>query len=111
MIYVTHDYISNAALFFLLLHTHLHTYHTYTAEFRAYFEHVRNLSFEDRPDYDYLKRLFRELFFRKKYEYDCVYDWERLQLGTSQSVVQLGVAVGGESVTVDGAVYSGSMTE
>ncbi len=35
------------------------------AEFRSYFEHVKSLRFDDRPDYDYLKRLFRELFFRK----------------------------------------------
>ncbi|RYH26445.1 hypothetical protein EON65_14605 [archaeon] len=45
-------------------------------EFKTYFEHVKGLSFDDRPDYDYLKRLFRELFFRKGYTYDNVYDWE-----------------------------------
>jgi hypothetical protein len=46
------------------------------AEFRSYFEHVRALRFDDRPDYDYLKRLFRELFFRKGFSYDNMYDWE-----------------------------------
>lgn len=44
-------------------------------EFQSYFEHVRSLRFDDRPDYDHLKRLFRELFFRKGYSYDNVYDW------------------------------------
>jgi hypothetical protein len=34
------------------------------------------LRFEDRPDYDYLKRLFRELFFRKGYSFDNVFDWD-----------------------------------
>ncbi len=48
----------------------------FPAEFRSYFEHVRSLRFDDRPDYDYLKRLFRELFFRKGYSYDNVFDWE-----------------------------------
>ena len=45
-------------------------------EFRSYFDHVRALRFDDRPDYDYLKRLFRELFFRKGYSYDNAFDWE-----------------------------------
>ena len=48
----------------------------FPAEFRSYFEHVRALRFDDRPDYDYLKRLFRELFFRKGFSYDNVYDWD-----------------------------------
>jgi hypothetical protein len=52
----------------------------FTAEFRAYFEHVRGLRFDDRPDYDYLKRLFRELFFRKNFCYDNVYDWDLVAL-------------------------------
>ena len=36
------------------------------------------MRFEDRPDYDYLKRLFRELFFRKGFTFDNMYDWELL---------------------------------
>jgi len=51
-----------------------------SAEFRSYFEHVRSLRFEDRPDYDYLKRLFRELFFRKGFSYDNMFDWELLSM-------------------------------
>jgi hypothetical protein len=49
-----------------------------SVEIRLYFEHVKSLGFEDRPDYDYLKRLFRELFFRKGFTYDNVYDWDLL---------------------------------
>eukprot|EP00985_Skeletonema_marinoi_P029455 scaffold27929_cov124-Skeletonema_marinoi.AAC.1 len=37
----------------------------YATEFRSYFEYCRSLRFEDRPDYAYLKRLFKELFYRK----------------------------------------------
>lgn len=51
-----------------------------SAEFRSYFEHVRSLRFDDRPDYDYLKRLFRELFFRKGFSYDNMFDWELLAM-------------------------------
>jgi len=48
----------------------------FPAEFRSYFDHVRSLHFDDRPDYDYLKRMFRELFFRKGFRYDNLYDWD-----------------------------------
>jgi len=41
---------------------------------------VRSLRFDDRPDYDYLKRLFRELFFRKGFSYDNMFDWELLAM-------------------------------
>jgi len=55
----------------------------FPAEFRSYFEHVRSLRFDDRPDYDYLKRLFRELFFRKGYSYDNIFDWEEEEIAAS----------------------------
>lgn len=44
---------------------------------------MRSLRFDDRPDYDYLKRLFRELFFRKGFSYDNMFDWELLAMQTS----------------------------
>ena len=47
----------------------------FPAEFRSYFEYCRSLRFEDRPDYAYLKRLFKELFYRKGFQYDNMYDW------------------------------------
>lgn len=37
--------------------------------------YVRGLKFADRPDYSYLKRLYKELFFREGYFYDFVFDW------------------------------------
>jgi len=52
----------------------------FPSEFRSYFEHVRSLRFDDRPDYDYLKRLFRELFFRKGFSYDNMFDWELMAM-------------------------------
>ncbi|CAM9786084.1 unnamed protein product, partial [Hapterophycus canaliculatus] len=50
------------------------------AEFRSYFEYCRSLRFEDRPDYAYLKRLFKELFYRKGFQYDNMFDWTVLNL-------------------------------
>ncbi|KAF0687308.1 Aste57867_20918 [Aphanomyces stellatus] len=50
------------------------------AEFRAYFEYTRALRFDDKPDYAYLKRLFKELFFRKGFQFDAMFDWTVLNL-------------------------------
>lgn len=52
----------------------------YATEFRSYFEYCRSLRFEDRPDYAYLKRLFKELFYRKGFQYDNMFDWTLLNL-------------------------------
>ena len=38
---------------------------SYPPEFVSYFHFCRSLRFEDRPDYAYLKRLFRDLFIRE----------------------------------------------
>mmetsp|Transcript_21463 Transcript_21463/g.36332 ORF Transcript_21463/g.36332 Transcript_21463/m.36332 type:complete len:428 (-) Transcript_21463:192-1475(-) len=73
------------------------------SEFRAYFEHVKGLRFDDRPDYDYLKRLFRELFFRKGFSYDNMYDWEMLQtMGSRGSTI----GAGGAGPTATGAEFN-----
>jgi len=60
----------------------------FPSEFRSYFEYCRSLRFEDRPDYAYLKRLFKELFYRKGFQYDNMFDWtvqnmaqERIRMG------------------------------
>ena len=48
-------------------------------ELALYLDHVKSLGFEDRPDYDYLKRLFRDLFYHEGFEFDSVYDWDLVQ--------------------------------
>lgn len=44
-------------------------------EFAAYFEYIGSLDFNEKPDYSYLRRAFRDLFVREGFEYDHVYDW------------------------------------
>ncbi len=44
-------------------------------EFSTYLNYCRQLRFEDRPDYAYLRQLFRNLFHREGYVYDYVFDW------------------------------------
>merc|ERR1719274_14868 len=39
-------------------------------EFVQYFQYCRSLRFDDRPDYVYLRKLFRELFIREGYGFD-----------------------------------------
>ncbi|KAF8111676.1 hypothetical protein N665_0073s0035 [Sinapis alba] len=61
---------------------------SFPPEFTSYFLYVRSLRFEDKPDYSYLKRLFRDLFIREGYQFDYVYDWKILkypQSGSSSS--------------------------
>jgi hypothetical protein len=73
------------------------------AEFRSFFEHVKGLRFDDRPDYDYLKRLFRELFFRKGFSYDNLFDWELLQhLGAHSHATSTGAGPGGMGAGLGG---------
>lgn len=45
------------------------------SEFATYMNYTRSLRFEDRPDYSYLRKLFRELFIREGYQMDYVFDW------------------------------------
>ncbi|KAL6609488.1 hypothetical protein ACP70R_039457 [Stipagrostis hirtigluma subsp. patula] len=42
----------------------------YPTEFASYFHYCRSLRFEDAPDYQYLKRLFRDLFIREGFQFD-----------------------------------------
>merc|ERR1711991_281573 len=44
-------------------------------EFERYFDYVRSLDFADRPDYHFLRTIFRNLFRAKGYKYDYKYDW------------------------------------
>jgi len=47
----------------------------FPCEFTTYLNYCRSLRFEDRPDYAYLRRLLKDLFFREGYQYDFVFDW------------------------------------
>lgn len=48
---------------------------SFPSEFVTYLNYCRSLRFEDRPDYAYLRRLLKDLFFREGYQYDFVFDW------------------------------------
>lgn len=44
-------------------------------EFDIFYKYVRGLEFDDLPDYDGLRTLFRGLADRQNIEYDGVFDW------------------------------------
>lgn len=48
-------------------------------EFTTYFQYCRALRFDDKPDYSYLRKLFRDLFAREGYHWDYVFDWTVLK--------------------------------
>ncbi|MEJ1271514.1 hypothetical protein NN561_002355 [Cricetulus griseus] len=60
----------------------------YPSEFSTYLNFCRSLRFDDKPDYSYLRQLFRNLFHRQGFSYDYVFDWNMLKFGASSSQAQ-----------------------
>jgi len=48
-------------------------------EFTIYLNYARSLRFDDEPDYAYLRKLFQELFKRKGFTFDMVFDWNQIE--------------------------------
>jgi len=46
------------------------------SEFNVFFDYCRALRFDDRPDYDYLRELFRNVFRANSFRPDGRFDWE-----------------------------------
>lgn len=44
-------------------------------EFAVYLNYCRSLRFDDKPDYEFIRRIFRKLFKSRGYNFDYVYDW------------------------------------
>ena len=40
--------------------------------------YCRELKFDEKPDYNILRRKFKDLFNRRGYEYDYVFDWQKV---------------------------------
>ncbi|KAJ3122879.1 serine/threonine protein kinase [Nowakowskiella sp. JEL0407] len=54
-------------------------------EFTIYLNYTRSLRFDDKPDYSYLRKLFRDLFIREGYHYDYVFDWTVVKIEQERS--------------------------
>ncbi|XAR61082.1 Non-specific serine/threonine protein kinase [Bertholletia excelsa] len=78
---------------------------SYPSEFISYFHYCRSLRFEDKPDYSYLKRLFRDLFIREGYQFDYVFDWTILKYP------QIGAGSRGRNVSGSAGLNPGPSVE
>eukprot|EP01083_Nonionella_stella_P084087 232670_1 len=71
-------------------------------QFEIYMRYCRDLQFENKPNYDYLRKLFKDLYHKNGYnKEEFVWDWDQkklvlisaycrhLQLGVSKDVVKL----------------------
>ena len=47
----------------------------FLVEFSTYLNYCRSLRFEDKPDYLYLRKMFKEIFYKENYDWDFMYDW------------------------------------
>lgn len=57
---------------------------SHPVEFASYFHYCHSLTFDQRPDYGFLKRLFRDLFAREGYDFDYIFDWTILKYQQAQ---------------------------
>jgi len=44
-------------------------------EFSTYISYVRNLKFPEKPDYSYLRKLFKDAMQKLGHQFDYKYDW------------------------------------
>ncbi|XP_044470980.1 casein kinase 1-like protein 3 isoform X1 [Mangifera indica] len=73
---------------------------SHPVEFASYIHYCHSLTFDQRPDYGFLKRLFRDLFAREGYEFDYIFDWTIIkfqQAQKSRSQPRLSPVPGGSS--------------
>ncbi|XP_063975869.1 casein kinase I-like isoform X1 [Diachasmimorpha longicaudata] len=56
----------------------------YPVEFAKYLRYCRQIRFEERPDYSYLRQLLRALFHHETFTYDYVFDWNLLKFGNAR---------------------------
>lgn len=59
---------------------------SFPSEFAIYLNYTRSLRFDDKPDYAYLRKLFRDLFVREGYVYDYVFDWTTIRAVSDKGV-------------------------
>lgn len=60
----------------------------FPSEFATYLNFCRSLRFDDRPDYSYLRQIFRNLFHRQGFTYDYVFDWNLLKFIENQHLTK-----------------------
>lgn len=77
-------------------------------EFRIYFEYCRALRFADKPDYSYLRRLFKDLALRNEIEYDGNFDWRTSDAAAESSARAAGATAVAAAAAGTGRVAAGA---
>lgn len=67
------------------------------SEFLEYMNYVKTLRFDDKPDYPYLRKLFRDLFKKENYRYDYVFDWTLYKFQQEKQRAQQGKVADGDN--------------
>ena len=52
----------------------------FAEEMATYLRYVRHLDFFETPDYDYLRKLFSDMYERKGFPHDDEFDWTHKNL-------------------------------
>eukprot|EP00929_Paragymnodinium_shiwhaense_P079522 TRINITY_DN41413_c0_g1_i1.p1 TRINITY_DN41413_c0_g1~~TRINITY_DN41413_c0_g1_i1.p1 ORF type:complete len:333 (+),score=39.68 TRINITY_DN41413_c0_g1_i1:46-1044(+) len=55
-------------------------------EFSVYAEYCRRMSFDCRPDYAFLRRLFKDIFMRQGFRNDGIFDWSAGEAGNADEI-------------------------
>ncbi len=55
--------------------------------FVEYFEYVRGLQFDEKPDYNYVKGLFKKLMTQNNYYFDFLFDWSSSHMSLQVSYI------------------------
>ena len=58
----------------------------FLAEFATYVHYCKTLRFEDRPDYSFLRKNFKDLMAKENLEYDYVFDWINVNIPKGHSI-------------------------
>ncbi|EGR30261.1 protein kinase domain protein [Ichthyophthirius multifiliis] len=56
-------------------------------EFSTFIKHCRNLKFEEKPDYSFLKKIFYERMNKEGIQFDYVYDWILIPLQNKNIII------------------------
>lgn len=72
-------------------------------EFVSYFKYCRQLGFVDEPNYEYLKKLFRDLYITKGFPQDTIFDWTPIHKITQP---EISPSTQEQSIQVDPRIFN-----
>lgn len=64
----------------------------FPSEFVTYMNYCRGLRFDEKPDYSYLRKLFRDCMMKMGFQHDYVFDWTKNTSGHAQEGAKMGFA-------------------